>query len=97
MRNVLLFTKLHNAAVFYKSIHYGLFQNEVTRWRVENSWGNFMNTNGHITMTTEWFKEYVFEIVVDKKILPKSVLDVFNQEPIVLPIWNQLGAFSMVN
>jgi len=43
-------------------------------------------------MTTEWFKEYVFEVIVDKKILPKCVLDVFSQEPIVLPVWDKLGS-----
>lgn len=74
-----------------------LFQNgEITRWRVENSWGHNAHINGHIMMTTEWFKEYVFEVVVDKKLLPKHVMDVFNQEPIVLPIWDQLGDFLFV-
>ncbi|XP_029341511.1 bleomycin hydrolase-like [Acyrthosiphon pisum] len=66
---------------------------EVTRWRVENSWGKRnVNTNGFIMMTTEWFKEYVFEVIVDKKTLPKCVLDVFGQEPIVLPVWDKLGS-----
>lgn len=36
-------------------------------------------------MSADWFKEFVFEIVVDKSIVPKDVLDVFNQSPIVLP------------
>lgn len=81
----------------YVPINTVLFQDgEVTQWRVENSWGKFMNRNGHIMMTTEWFKEYVFEIVVDKSILPASVLDVFCQEPVVLPIWDQLQAYSLV-
>lgn len=70
---------------------------EVTRWYVENSWGKMNSKDGHITMTTEWFKEYVFEVVVDKKILPKCVLDVYNLEPILLPIWDQLGNISFVN
>ncbi|XP_015369829.1 PREDICTED: bleomycin hydrolase-like [Diuraphis noxia] len=66
---------------------------EVTRWRVENSWGKRnTNTNGFIMMTTEWFKEYVFEVIVDKSLLPECVLDVYNQEPIVLPIWDKLGS-----
>ncbi|XP_026819397.1 bleomycin hydrolase-like [Rhopalosiphum maidis] len=66
--------------------------NEVTRWRVENSWG-IHNTDmkGYLMMTTEWFKEYVFEVIVDKKLLPKCVLDVFSQEPIVLPVWDKLA------
>lgn len=74
--------------------NFTLFQNnEVTRWRVENSWGKRnANTNGFIMMTTEWFKEYVFEVIVDKSLLPECVLDVFNQEPIVLPIWDKLAS-----
>lgn len=72
-------------------------EGEVTRWCIENSWGEQMNANGYITMTTEWFKEYVFEVVVDKGLLPVHVLDVFNQEPKVLPIWHQLHSFSSVN
>ncbi|XP_025191192.1 bleomycin hydrolase-like [Melanaphis sacchari] len=73
--------------------------NEVTRWCVENSWGKHsnMNTNGYLVMTTEWFKEYVFEVIVDKKLLPKNVLDVFNQEPIILPVWDILGSHLLVN
>lgn len=66
---------------------------EVTKWCVENSWGERnVNTNGYIMMTTEWFKEYVFEIVVDKSLLSKCVMDVFSQEPIVLPVWDKLGS-----
>ncbi|XP_025409149.1 bleomycin hydrolase-like [Sipha flava] len=69
---------------------------EITRWRVENSWGPNMHIRGHIMMTTEWFKEYVFEVVVDKKLLPKHVMDVFDQEMIKLPVWDQLGTILFV-
>lgn len=75
-----------------------MFQNdEVSRWRVENSWGKMVHVDGYLTMTTEWFREYVFEVVVDKKLLPKCVLDVFDQKPTVLPIWDQLVAFAFTN
>lgn len=85
-----------NGIIYYYNIR-GVFQNdEIVRWRVENSWGKSTNTNGYIMMTTEWFKEYVFEVVVDKKLLPRYVLDVFHQKPIILPLWDQLGAYSLV-
>lgn len=48
-------------------------------------------------MTSEWFNEYVFEIVVDKSIVPKEVLDVFQQDPIVLPAWDPMGTLAQVN
>lgn len=45
-------------------------------------------------MTSEWFREFVFEIVVDKKYVPEEVLAVFSQEPIVLPAWDPMGALA---
>lgn len=45
-------------------------------------------------MTTDWFKEYVFEVVVDKSLLSEDVLSVFQQEPQVLPIWDPMGTLA---
>jgi len=45
-------------------------------------------------MTTDWFKEYVFEVVVDKSLLSEEVLSVFQQEPHVLPIWDPMGTLA---
>ena len=45
-------------------------------------------------MTDEWFDEYMFEIVVDKKYLPEEVLQVLQQEPIMLPAWDPMGALA---
>ena len=36
-------------------------------------------------MTDEWFSEYVYEVVVDKRLVTAEVLDVMEQEPVVLP------------
>lgn len=67
---------------------------KVTKLRVENSWGEDRGEKGYLIMTDEWFKEYTFEIVVDKKFVPKEVLDVFNQEPIILPAWDPMGTLA---
>lgn len=45
-------------------------------------------------MTDEWFDEYVFEIVVDKKYLPEEVLQVLQQEAVMLPAWDPMGALA---
>ncbi|XP_042876723.1 bleomycin hydrolase-like isoform X2 [Penaeus japonicus] len=64
------------------------------KWRVENSWGEDRGEKGYLIMTAEWFREFVFEIVVDKKFVPEDVLSVYSQEPIVLPAWDPMGALA---
>jgi bleomycin hydrolase len=70
---------------------------EVTKLRVENSWGEDRGEKGYLIMSTDWFNEYVFEVVVDKKYVPVDVLDVFKQEPVVLPAWDPMGTLANVS
>lgn len=61
---------------------------------MENSWGEERGEKGYLVMTTPWFHEFVFEVVVDKKYVPVEILDVFNQEPIILPAWDPMGTLA---
>jgi len=67
---------------------------KIVRWRVENSWGEDRGEKGYLMMTSDWFKEFVFEIVVDKSLVPAGVLAVMEMEPVVLPAWDPLGALA---
>lgn len=49
---------------------------------------------GYLIMTDDWFSEYVYEVVVDKKFLSDEVLEVLQQEPVVLPAWDPMGALA---
>ncbi len=60
-------------------------------WMVENSWGPGAN-DGHLIMTDDWFNEYMFRLVVDKKYLPKKTLDILKQKPELLPAWDPMFA-----
>lgn len=67
-------------------------ENEADKWLLENSWGN-KGHNGHLIMTDEWFDEYMFRLVIDKRFLDAETLDILEQEPIMLPPWDPM--FSM--
>ncbi|MBR5335771.1 MAG: C1 family peptidase [Bacteroidaceae bacterium] len=62
------------------------------KWQVENSWGASSGHHGTIIMTDEWFNEYMFRLVVDKKYAPAKVLDVLKEKPTKLPAWDPMFA-----
>ncbi len=62
------------------------------KWMVENSWGAGSGYQGHLIMTDEWFDEYMFRLVVEKKFATARVLDILKQKPVRLPAWDPMFA-----
>lgn len=60
------------------------------KWMVENSWGPASGYQGNYIMTDEWFNEYMFRLVVDKKYAPARVLEVLKEKPTKLPAWDPM-------
>ena len=63
---------------------------KIRKWKVENSWGSDSGMNGYIIMTDEWFREYMFRVVVNRRYCPESVLDMLKQKPVRLPAWDPM-------
>lgn len=64
------------------------------KWMVENSWGPTSGWQGNLIMTDEWFEEYMFRVVVDKKYIPEETLKLLDQKPTMLPSWDPMFAYE---
>ena len=64
------------------------------RWRVENSWGSDIANKGYFTMSDDWFSQYVYEVAVPKSMLSDQYRQAFDQEAIMLPAWDPMGALA---
>ena len=62
------------------------------KWMVENSWGAASGYKGCLIMTDEWFNEYMFRLVLEKKYVPEDILKMLDQEPVLLPSWDPMFA-----
>ena len=54
------------------------------KWEVENSWGADSGHKGYIIMTNEWFNEYAYRLVVDKKYVPEKILKAYETKPVMV-------------
>ena len=62
------------------------------KWMVENSWGAKSGYRGNLIMTDEWFNEYMFRLVVERKYVPQDILEMLKQKPTMLPAWDPMFA-----
>lgn len=65
-----------------------------TKWKVENSWGDSVGKKGYFVMSDSWMDQYCYQVVVNKKYLPKKLQKAQEQEPIVLKPWDPMGALA---
>ena len=64
------------------------------KWKVENSWGEKVGTDGYFVASDAWMDEYTYQIVVRKALLTAEELAAYEAEPIVLAPWDPMGALA---
>ena len=62
------------------------------KWKVENSWGASSGHKGYLIMTDEWFNEYMFRLVINKKYATEKMIELSKTKPILLPAWDPMFA-----
>jgi len=63
---------------------------EVTKWKVENSWGDKSGDKGYFAMTDDWFENYVYQVVVHRKYLTDAQRKIADATPEPLPVWDPM-------
>ena len=71
-----------------------LVDDQPTKWNVENSWGDKVGEKGFFVMSDDWMEEFCYQIVVNKKYLPKDLQEILKEEPTGLAPWDPIGALA---
>ena len=45
-------------------------------------------------MTTSWFNEFNYEVVVNKKFISEKERSIYEKDPVHLPPWDPMGALA---
>lgn len=71
-----------------------LMDEKPNRWKVENSWGSATGNKGFYVMSDEWFSEFTYQIIVNKKYLSEKELKEYSADPIELEPWDPMGSLA---
>jgi bleomycin hydrolase len=83
---------LMNHAMVFQGVN--IIDGKPNRWKVENSWGDKRCDKGWFRMSDEWFSEYVYQVVVDKKYLTADEKAALEKKPVILKPWDPMGSLA---
>ena len=73
-----------------------LIDGKSNRWKVENSWSEKSGNKGFYIMSSDWFDEYNYQVVVNKRYLPAKLKDALGTKPIELEPWDPMGSLALM-
>lgn len=59
------------------------------RWKIENSWGQDVGDKGYFVCSEAYFREYVYEAVIDRRHFSPAQLAMLEKEPVVINAWDE--------
>ena len=65
-----------------------IIDNKITKYKIENSWGNKYGKDGYYIATDDWLKKYVYRIIINKNNLTKKQLEILNQDCTKIIKWD---------
>ncbi|KAJ6499410.1 peptidase C1B bleomycin hydrolase [Mycena sanguinolenta] len=81
-------------AMVISAVHLDAEGNPV-RFKVENSWGPDVGDRGYFVMSSAWFDEFVYQVVVPRALAPKDLVKVYDAgNAVVLPCYDPMGALA---
>ncbi len=67
---------------------------EAVKWLVENSWGGDKGDSGYWYMYDDWFRQYMFGVIIHKRYLSDGLIDIADSKPIVLKPWDPMWSLN---
>ena len=75
--------KMHHAMAI---VGVNVVEEKTQRWKIEDSYGEKEKINGYYIMTDEFFDQFVFEVVINKKYLSEEQIQMLQQDPILFDV-----------
>lgn len=73
-----------------------LVNDQPTRWKIENSWGDKIAHKGYFIASDTWFDQYVYVAAVHKKHLSKKASKALKKSSKVLKPWDPFGTLAIM-
>jgi bleomycin hydrolase len=83
-----------NHAMVITAVHVDETTGRPVRYKIENSWSDESGEKGWYMGTADWFREYVYQVVIPRSVAETKWVEVLDQEPAELEPWDPMGALA---